>query len=441
MSQSPTPPNLTNPTTVADYNAIKDLNAAQADALDAQTRLITSQKAMQKALGEDTAAKALATVTQAAAVAAQQKALSDSQAAIQKSLFTVPDSTYTGEVKAGDKAGTMEAALLAAAAVQAAAKGIREKIGPKVQGKVVVLYGGAEVPDFQAVVAIRAQLRGTTAALDDAMKKMDSALKKANEELKKAPAVRLELPVTPSTVGAALDAANKIFGYFRTDYSIQGVVVAADDLQLLNSLASELSEAATVKMPAMYNANALLEESSLVKELNELAMKKVLFQPTFDAATTRITALSAAKDTDPNKPEMAAAATELKAALDQGKAAVALYDSFITKTSTADDKGKVPLTVAIQQDAVRQMLKDGAALLTAKISVAGGTYYTRKNLWSFFGSMPFFATGGVVINYTLLEGPSGRVLGAGVVPVYGGFHKVNQLPEFLRGSQAATPAK
>lgn len=132
MSQTPTTPNLANPTTVDDFNALKALRAAQADALDAQARLIASQKALQKAqTADDPAAAQLAAATQAASVAAQQKALSDSQAAILKSKFTVPDSGYTGDIKPGDKAGGVEASLLATRAVNVAAKRIVEKIGKR----------------------------------------------------------------------------------------------------------------------------------------------------------------------------------------------------------------------------------------------------------------------------------------------------------------------
>ena len=59
MSQTPATPNLTNPATVDDFNAIKALSAAQADALDAQARLIASQKAYAKAQAADDLAAAL----------------------------------------------------------------------------------------------------------------------------------------------------------------------------------------------------------------------------------------------------------------------------------------------------------------------------------------------------------------------------------------------
>ena len=42
--------------------------------------------------------------------------------------------------------------------------------------------------------------------------------------------------------------------------------------------------------------------------------------------------------------------------------------------------------------------------------------------------MPFFTMGGVVVSYSLIDGPTGAVLAAGIVPIDGGFHRVNRMP-------------
>lgn len=436
MSQTPTAPNLSNPTTVDDFNALKALRAAQADALDAQARLITSQKALQKAqTADDPAAAQLAAATQAANVAAQQKALSDSQAAILKNKFTVPDSGYTGDIKPGDKAGSVEASLLAARALNVAAGIIAVKVGDKA-GSSVVLYGGSDLPDFQSLIAFRAQYHAIDTALDEALRKMDEPQAKAQALL--GPQVEF---VSPAMIGAGLDAANKILGYFRTDYSIQGVTITADDLLLINALAGAFTEKGKkVSVPALYNAPALLGDSAIITQLDGLTSKRVALQQKVDLAASTVDALIAAagKDTDAaKKKQKADAAAILKTASDQGKVTVSLYDGLLTKLTSPDDKAKIPLAAIIQQDAIRSALAGGANLMTAKISSAGGTYYTRKNLWSFFGAMPFFTMGGVIVNYSLFDGRTGVVLGAGAVPLDGGFFKVGELPQDLNGTRAA----
>ncbi len=269
MSQAPSIPNLTNPTTADDYKALKALQDAKADALQSQTKLLEAQKelqkaqtedpmaqqkasqdartealqsetklleaqkALQKAQAEDPMAQQIAAVTQAANLAAQQKALADTQAGILKSKLTVPDSGYTGEVKTGDKAGSFEGALLAARAVKLAAKSIANTVKDKMTDT-VVLYGTADLPDFQALIAYRAQYQAISKVIQSSMVKADDAIGKASLSL----AVKLELP-TPAAIGVGLDAVNKILGYFRTDYSVQGIVVASDDLMLIDCLASE----------------------------------------------------------------------------------------------------------------------------------------------------------------------------------------------------------
>jgi len=434
MSQAPSTPNLDNPTTVDDFNALKALRAAQADALDAQAKLINSKKALEKAqAADDPAAVQLAAATQAANVAAQNKALSDSRAAILKSNFTVPESGYTGDIKVGDKAGGVEASLLAARAVNLAASKIMKRIGHKA-GDSIVLYAGSDLPDFQSLIAFRAQCQTIGTTLDDALGKLDAP--QANAQALLGPRVEF---VSPAMIGAGLDAANKILGFFRTDYSIQGVTVTADDLLLINALAGDLTDKGVkVRLPALYNASALLDDSPIITQLGSLTSERVALQQKVDLASSTVEALSTAagKETDPaKKAQKVDAAAKLKTASDQGKVTVSLYDGFLTKLTTPDDKAKLPLAAIIQQDAVRSALKGGANLMTAKISSAGGTYYTRKDLWSFFGRMPFFTMGGVVANYSLFKGETGVILSAGAIPLDGGFFKVGRLPKELNGAQ------
>ena len=208
-----------------------------------------------------------------------------------------------------------------------------------------------------------------------------------------------------------------------------------DDLLLINALAGALTkQQAHVILPALYNSAALLNDSPIMTQLNTLNLKRVALQQKVDIASSTADKLTnaAAKEADAaKKAKELDLAGRLKTASDQGKVTVSLYDSLMTKLTTPDDKAKLPLAAIIQQDAVRSALQNGANLMTAKISSAGGTYYTRKNLWSFFGTMPFFTMGGVVVNYSLFEGKTGFVISAGAIPLDGGFFKVHALPKEL----------
>ena len=48
-------------------------------------------------------------------------------------------------------------------------------------------------------------------------------------------------------------------------------------------------------------------------------------------------------------------------------------------------------------------------------------------MWTFFGAMPFYVMGGAVINFTVMEGPGGKVIVAGALPVDAGYYKANDV--------------
>jgi hypothetical protein len=136
----------------------------------------------------------------------------------------------------------------------------------------------------------------------------------------------------------------------------------------------------------------------------------------------------AGKEQDSNKKtgflEQAEAHT---AAAEAWKAAIGFYDSFFTKLTAADDKGAVPLTDVIRENDAYTALNNGDLLLIVKLQNSGGAFYTKKNMWSFFGGLPFYHMGGVVASFVLLDGTAGTVKASGVVPVHGGFVRASKL--------------
>ena len=107
--------------------------------------------------------------------------------------------------------------------------------------------------------------------------------------------------------------------------------------------------------------------------------------------------------------------------------AAGVYDSFFGKLTAADDKGNIPLTTVVRDTVVADTLKNGGMLLVAKVQKAVGSFYTKKNMWTLFGGMPFYNMGGVVVSFALLDGAAGTVIQAGIVPVHGGFVKSNRV--------------
>jgi len=195
-----------------------------------------------------------------------------------------------------------------------------------------------------------------------------------------------------------------------------------------------------VKLPAMYNAAALLDPASgILKEATDLSFKKVRGQNEAnreDKLAAHYTD-EAEKETDAKKTDLLNKAKAHKDAADAWKAALAVWDSFFTRLTTADDKGVIPLANVVRDGVVADALCQDNLLLVVKLQKSGGAYYTKKNMWTFFGCMPFYHMGGVVVSYVLLSGKEGRVVKSGVVPVHGGFVKAGNLARHVDEQSAA----
>ena len=410
---------------------------AQKKALDARHALEVAQDPSKKAtddkLAAAKAAKDLADAQKASADA--QKSQSDAQlAAFKAAVGDVPSSGYSGSVDLKDKAGSTEAALLAGKSVVEAAKKVAESLPKQGPRRTVFLYAMNDVPNFQALIAFRAQVALVKKAFADAQVTSDAADKSAPEPV----GFRLEAVPILGAAGLGLDAVNKLLGFFRTDYTVGGVDLSFDDSLLLHALAGVIANSdknLEVRLPAAYNADALSDAASgILAEFNTLSFLKIGGQDNANRQDKLAARFSddAAKETDAaKKADLLNKSKAHKNASDAWKAAAALYDSFFSKLTTADDKGVAPLTTVIRDAVIADSLSKGNLLLISKLQKSGGAYYTKKNMWTFFGGMPLYHMGGVVVSYVSLSGTDGHVLSSGVVPIHGGFVKASKLAKYL----------
>ncbi len=382
------------------------------------------------------AANAAAAVAQAEKAAAEaRKAQAEAElAAFKAQVGEVPASGYKGEVALRDKAGTMEAALLAARATEIAAKEIAGAVAgavtaPKAEGgraSGILLFGAGEVPTFQALISFRAQTAIVKKALDDAIDSSRKADSAAPE-----PGVRVFVPPA-AAVGLGLEAANKLLGYFRTDYSVGGVELTWDDSLLVQAVADRLhGKPLEVRLPAFYDPAALGDPSAaILARLTELSKAEAVAKglaPHNEKLSKRFDDL-AGKEADPKQKERLLENAALhRAAADALEGAATLADGLFAKLGTPDDKGAIPLVAATREAAIQDALSQGSYLLAVKLHRSGGANYTKSNMWTFFGGMPFFHMGGVVAGFVLVDGPTGRVLASGVVPIHGGFVKAGDV--------------
>ena len=427
---------------IAEANKPPTAPSAEATAIKAATDLATAQKALAEA----------------------RKAQSEADlAAVKAALGEVPSSPITGQVELKEGAGDIEAALLAMAAVREAADIIGSRIRAVLDsGAAIVIVSAAETPTFANAVAYDAEVAVVKSLFTRAIESANArpaipvagAAPPAPETLPVGPAATAELLPALGTAGLALDATTKLLSFFRSDFVVKGTTVALEDGAALNAIAcalhhpwSELTgdanavKAFKVFIPTIYHpAIAAPDTSFLVTDATELSRQRgesLKLQAAIEGEIATLKTQIAAAEADPatkgSREQQAAAMavqarTDLAAAL---KSAVALMDDWVAKLAAPDSKGTAALVNVAKEKALAVAIKAGY-LLIAKVTKAGGGVMTKKNLWTFFGRLPLFHMGGAAVSFTLLNGQTGQVAAAGIIPVHGGFVKADQLRTTLQ---------
>ena len=414
-------------------------------AVEAETALNEARKKNAASLATDDPAKKeldakLSAAKSAKDLADAQKAQSDSElAAIKAKIGEVPSSGITGTVKVEQGAASMETALLAAKATTTASQTIVKAIIDETPtGANVFVFAAGEVPDFQSTIAFFAQRAIVLQSLLNANANYASNQKQLQ---KKVEAVAPESAPVIAAAGVALDAATKLIGFFKSDFEVRGTDITADHVSLAKAVAGELLKIAKIKQKTLQGG--FLKGTYHPKAIT--AVDDVFQSAMADLASQRTKATSAISELERNIIEIQAKLTTItgdlpadiqskqqlseqldqsKASLEQLKAAVAAYDAFLSKLIGTE----ASITALIRElEHFGSFTEPAATLLIVKMEKAGGSNYTEKNLWTSFGSMPFKVMGGVIASYALFEGSSGALLAAGIVPIHGGFVKVNEV--------------
>jgi hypothetical protein len=331
-----------------------------------------------------------------------QKALLDAQtqSTLARLVGDVKSAPYSGSVDMkNDKAGTEEAALLAARAVREAARAIAAVVAKLIEPnpRSVFVIASKDLPPFQRLLAfrIRKNLITQTFAAGE-VRPLQGALE--------------ALPPA-AVVAAGVDALSKMLGFFKTDSTIGGVDVKVDESLLLFAASGALAKQnCDVRLPLVYCPDA---QSQAVQTLtHELA----------PLAALRGQAQGAIGQLDPAKE---------KARVEVLQAAIAAYDAFSFALLTPDATGVTPLALVAGELAIESALRGGVALLL-KLDSSGGGYLVKKNLWTGLGGMPLFHTGGATVTYLLLDGVQGKVLAGDTIAVHGGFIPTDKIRDELR---------
>jgi hypothetical protein len=377
----------------------------------------------------------------AKAIAEARKAQIEAEVAEQKAKLggdvTAP---FTGGVTTNAGAGTVEAYLLSSDAINMAAHEIAKRV--KAAGVTeVVLVSSSEIPTFNSLISFRVGKSVFDAAYDDAEAFWNGL---AAGPPPGGPRIQAVPPVAGALLG--LDALNKVLGFFRTDFAIAGMDIQLDDSMLIHAVAAELSPT-KISMPIQYNRRAIdIAGTAILKDLTNLQTRKATTETRIQAAQGAYndTDGKLQKETDPTKKKVLEdLAKKQKQALDKWKAVGSLYESIFGKLAVPDDKGNIQVVTVIKESAIDEALKCHAAtggtecktqLLAVKAHKAGGSYYTKKNLWTALGAMPFYVAGGVVSSFVLFDA-EGNVASAGVVPLHGGYRRIDKIEKRFQPSK------
>jgi hypothetical protein len=436
--------------TTADFVKRQELAEAETKALDAEKKRIDAQIALEEARKKlnappsppDANAQAIAAAKATKEVADAEKAAADARTAAFKANYGgVPDSGIAGDVTLSEKAGTLETALLAHRALVDAARTIAEEVRGKLQAPsptnateaarpetspalTLYVYPAGQIPNFQAVANFTVQRDAVKEALKQASDGAKSALAAARGGQR-------EVVVTPAMVGVALESITKLLGFFRSDFKVGGSEVTLDDVALVQAVAGQ-DLTARVFVPVLYFPQAVRSAATLVSmELRELSEQQTQAK-TLIGQLEQLIAAKQKQAGDQSLPATKASLeseiAELRPLVDRLKTATGAYDTILNRLMAPDEA-----TGAMLRDLAvwNGLTKDGGRLLVLKVQRAGGSNYTKKNLWTAFGAMPFYVAGGAVVSYSLLRGEDGTVLASGVLPVHGGFESIKDVPDLV----------
>ena len=422
--------------TVADLKKQKEEAEAQRDAYKAQLEAEQARRAYEAVLdpvkqGEAAQAAAIQAAKNTAdaqtAAANAQKAQSEAElAALKKRLGDFAGSGIGGTAELTGNAGMAEATLLGSLAVNAIAAKFAESLEKVNSQGPMVFTTATTVPDFQALTAFETQFLAINAAV--AAARAATSDKPADNA-----GVRTE---SVAAIGLGLEAVSKILSFAKTDYKFVNLEVASADAMLLRALAALIKgKNKDVEIPAFYVADAMSANNQVLAraaEINKLSLEarsRTKFHEAAQAAFEKQIVAAPADET------LKAGLQKARSAVSTWKAVADAIEAWSKQLTTADDKGNSPIATIARQSAIKRKLDAGSALVIVELHKVAGTGYTKKNLFSSLGANPFFVMGGAVASYVALDGASGKVLAAQMLPLHGGYHSVSDIAAIVNGKK------
>jgi hypothetical protein len=372
--------------------------------------------------------------------AAEAEAAAD-KTALQTAIGTVPTSGVTGAVNVKTDAGKGEATLLSATAVSQAAARIGATVSPAIGNSRVLIYTGSDRPRFQHWRSFKMR-QGLILKGIEAAREIHNAATAADAELPAA----IKAGVTPGTTeappmavaGAVLEGLKNLGSFFQTEYEIGGISVSPDDSLLSAAVIRHLrAKHKKVMDPSRYLPST--GDDQVLTYLTAVETQLRTAPQIVASSETRAKQLrekAGAKGTpDASKDQLNNVAAMYERAAAAWKAAIESYATLLKDLATPDSGGTLlAFKVADEQFLFDRMAKGDMALFL-KVNSAVGGYYTKKNVWTFLGGMPFYTMGGAVVTFALVDGKEGMVLASGELPVHSGYAKANAVHRLVQPSR------
>jgi hypothetical protein len=416
--------------------------------LDADKALADAQKS-----ATDADAQKIAALQAQKNLADAQKALSESESTawLAKNLGTVTAGPYSGAVAVNDKAGVLEALLLASKAVQSCSLDLAKAVKSKIPcsdpcQEHLYIYRSSQMPTFRDVGMFNFRASYVKKVLERAIKENQNTSQTEAAHPENTEAV----PVGAAASGI-LDAVGKLLGFAKSDSTVNGIDAKLDEQVLLHAVAGAFQESKfLVHVPTLYASPSVIDLDAIFKPpfdptkkragVEDLVVKLAQLDALRDRAANvlaktndKIVQIDAeaknAKAT--KKDQLKPQSDKLRAAAANLTAAIAGFDSFASYLSTPDTHGDVPLSTIAAESSMQQAFAEHAKILVISLETTGGGTLVKKNLLTGLGSMPLFHMGGAAISYVLIDGKDGHVMAGDVIPYFGGYTRTDRLAEIV----------
>ncbi|MBS1133053.1 MAG: hypothetical protein H6R02_194 [Burkholderiaceae bacterium] len=352
-----------------------------------------------------------------------QKAQYEAQLAAAKAKFgDLPASGIGGTADLATGAGTAEGLLLGTKTVNEIADAFVCDILLKAEPAKFVLSTTSAIPDFQLLIAFEAQHTAMAAAVKQA------EISTGSEER----AVR-ESPA----LAAALPFVSNLLSYAKTDYKFIGFDVTTSDAMLLRAMAGKLvAKGRTVSIPAVYYLPQASQSSlSLLSKIGDLDTWSIKAKKLLLLYGDEKKQIEKDLTKTPNDEALKKQSDRLQLNIATWQAVSDAIDAWSKKLIAPDDKGTSAIATIVRQGAIKQPLDAGAGLLVVELHKVSATGYSKKNLWSSLGANPFFVMGGAVASYVLVNGKTGEVLSAQLLPHSGAYLSVSEVEQQVNSAK------